>query len=362
MGRCFHAPPAFFVPLPGFAVFLLPSAVSNFVPCYAYSLIGLAPLERAFMESLLGLEGKGVRVWERAQGPQTPDLVVTSGDDRDVLARLRARYPAALLVLVGQPAGLGETDLPVLQRPLRFDAALRVLDGLTPAGAGRLVPASEPAPPPPQPQASGAPWPRTPGNPPHTGSSHHHFETRLDITPSLAAAPTPISFGGPHSSLQTAGGVHVDIVLSGATPLASEQPATPESAVVDALVIGGKPHPRHGEYVLTLGLRKMGLRVRQESDAATGLAAYAQTPAPFVFLDQVSLGADFLPAARQLVALRPMPGMPPHVALVTRHNRLLERLSARMYGCNWMPLPLDRHQLKTWFEQRGQAVTTSKKK
>lgn len=321
------------------------------------------------MESLFGLDRQDGRLWTRAEGDQeqAPDLIVTSGDDRDVLTRLRARYPGALLMLVGQPAGLGETDLPVLQRPLRFDAALRVLDGLHPPGPGRLAPAPSPAPEAPRAPAAQAPWPQAPrpaGAATGLGSdSRQPFQTRLNISPSLSPPPTPFGSSG---MVSAGGGITVDLVLSASAPLASEAPAAtpvrPALPEADVLVVGGKPRSRKsksaatGDYVLTLGLRKLGLRVRQVADAADGLANYARAPVPFVFLDQDSLGDAFMPTARQLVALRPMPGMAPHVALVARHNRWLERLNARLYGCDWMHLPLDRNRLREYFAHRGQAL------
>ncbi|NZA02130.1 hypothetical protein H0I39_10900 [Ottowia beijingensis] len=72
-----------------------------------------------------------------------------------------------------------------------------------------------------------------------------------------------------------------------------------------------------------------------------------------MFLDQASLGDDLLPLARALTAQRPMPGHPPHVVVVARRGTAFDRLRARLIGCVWMVVPVDRERLLGFLARRG---------
>ena len=101
------------------------------------------------------------------------------------------------------------------------------------------------------------------------------------------------------------------------------------------------------------GIRRLGFRVRLIEGADAALAAFAQRPVDFVFLDQASLGDDLLPLARALTAQRPMPGHPPHVVVVARRGTAFDRLRARLIGCVWMVVPVDRERLLGFLARRG---------
>ena len=138
-------------------------------------------------------------------------------------------------------------------------------------------------------------------------------------------------------------------------PVASPRPADAEGFTsdldADVLVVAGALGQR--SHTLPRGLRRIGVRVCLLEGADAALAAFKRQPLPFVFLDQVSLGDELMPLARALVALRPMPGQPPHVVVVARRGSAFERLRARLIGCNWMTVPIERERLLAFFARRG---------
>ena len=137
--------------------------------------------------------------------------------------------------------------------------------------------------------------------------------------------------------------------------MASPRPADAEGFTsdldADVLVVAGALGQR--SHTLPRGLRRIGVRVCLLEGADAALAAFKRQPLPFVFLDQVSLGDELMPLARALVALRPMPGQPPHVVVVARRGSAFDRLRARLIGCTWMTVPIERERLLAFFARRG---------
>jgi hypothetical protein len=60
-----------------------------------------------------------------------------------------------------------------------------------------------------------------------------------------------------------------------------------------------------------------------------------------------------LPLARALNALRSTPEQPPHLAIVARTGSAFDRLRARLAGCVWMKVPIDRDRLMAYLARRG---------
>ena len=48
-----------------------------------------------------------------------------------------------------------------------------------------------------------------------------------------------------------------------------------------------------------------------------------------------------------------MPGQPPHVVVVARRGSAFDRLRARLIGCNWRTVPIERERLRAFFARRG---------
>jgi len=281
---------------------------------YTYAFVGLTPSERVLLESIFAMGADEEDHLKRVRKAKDADLLFVNGDDRAVVQNLSQTYPDAKIVLVGQPPGTLPVALPVLHRPLTVEEVVHVLGSLEwhddrqPSGpdefARTFAPSTafvgQPAAPtraPPQPEDTQqpTPWP-----------------------PEPAAAST-----GPS---QLPNDVDVMVLVG---PL------------------GGKQH------TLALGIRKLGFRVRMIEGNDLGRQLLTIPLAPFVFLDQSSLGDQWLPLARSLGALGPRPDAPPHIVVVSKRGGVINRLRVRMAGCIWMQAPLDRKRLVAFFGRRG---------
>ncbi|MFT4193045.1 hypothetical protein, partial [Ottowia sp.] len=127
----------------------------------------------------------------------------------------------------------------------------------------------------------------------------------------------------------------------------------PDDAGADVMVVVGPLGSRR--HTLPLGLRRLGYRVRVVEGADLAERLLAQGAVSFVFLDQASLGERMMPLARALSERRRAPGGLPHLAVVARHGSVFDRLRARMMGCTWMAVPLQREALVAYFARRGLA-------
>ena len=339
---------------------------------HTYAFVGLTPSERSLLESIFALDADDdpaealVPAGLGDGSGHGPDLLIVNGDDLAVADRLGAAYPHALIVLVGQPRATLSVRWPVMRRPLNLQGAIAVLSELDwPAPApGRTM-----APAPARSTATAAPA----ATPAH-GSGHgaaspgaRPSTAFASEPPSSAFAPTtasaPLSAGGaPRASeplsarlawaMSEVGSAHVVTATRAEArpklrPIAPEAPARP----TEVLVV----HGRHDGQSPTLarGLRRMGYAVKTLDSADEALAVLEHQSVPFVFLDQRSLGAQLLPLARALNALRSAPTQPPHLAIVARDGSAFDRLRARMAGCAWMREPVDRERLMDYLERRG---------
>lgn len=333
---------------------------------YTYVFVGLTPSERALLESLFALDdGEGDELVPVA-APEDAHLIVVNGDDASVVGCLRQNNPHALMVLVGQPVGPavdGLSDLPTLRRPLEMVAVAEVLAGLD--WPAELQPAAPPAFVPSMDSQGGAPTMLPPDTTPP--ESIQPGESRPPVAPASSFAPTtasvPISvtpapvstLAGPAVSARATWAVSEQAPLLPPNPRAERkawrtEPFT-DDADADVMVVVGSLRQR--AHTLPRGIRRLGFRVRLVEGADAALAAYAQRPLPFVFLDQTTLGDALLPLARALSAQRPMPGQPPHVVVVARGGTAFDRLRARMIGCAWMAVPVERERLLAFLARRG---------
>ncbi len=322
---------------------------------HTYIFIGLTPTERSLLQSLFALGQEEGEQLLPVRRPEDAHLIVVNGDDPAVVARLRTANPRALVVLVGEPVGYPVGGLPILHRPLRVPAVVEVLSRLdwpdSLPGRERTV-------------ATGGQAQSSRG----TDSSHASL---LSHAPTLA--PTTASMRLPTNAGAATQGA--SLVSARAAWASSEQaslpltprrtPTAPEAgdgaaqtfravdAVNDAdvmVVVGGIGQR---SYTLPRGLRRLGFQVRLVEGPQAAQAAFGEGPVPFIFLDQSSLGADLLPLARWMSARRAAPDEPPHVVVVARRRSVFEHLRARMAGCHWMAVPLDRGRLLSYFAQRG---------
>ena len=316
---------------------------------HPYLFIGLTPSERSLLESLFALdqgEDGLVPVGRR----EDAHLIVANGDDRAVVDGLRVSHPGALLVLVGRPPG-APTDLPVLRRPLEMGAVIDVLSRLDwPAGLPSTAPVDfggtfGPS--------TVSPAGRAPDGVPAPVDPAAYAPTTLSM-PLSAAAPG----AAPSASAPPSVSARATWVSSEAAPLAPPSAAHPQrgadfgdAADADVLVVAGALGTR--SHTLPRGLRRLGLRVRLVEGAQAVLADPMPPGAPFVFLDQASLGDDLLPLARALAAQRPHPEQPPHVVVVARRGSAFDRLRARRLGATWMTVPIERERLLAFFARRG---------
>lgn len=328
---------------------------------HTYALVGLTPSESSLLESIFALDAKDapgdalVPVGLGDEG-RAPDLLIVNGDDLAVAQRLSAGYPRALLVLVGAPRSTQRVAWPVMPRPLDIPgivAALSELDWPEPE------PGEKPAEPPPALDSISGP-PSVVSRPASTAFPSEGMSSAF--APTTASAP--LSAGGaprPSEPLSARLAWAMSEVMP-ADPLPRPAPRAPQpSAAVaahqpppvlpDVLVVHARRDGRSPS--LARGLRRMGYAVVSVGSPDLALAEMERHLAPFVFFDQHSLGADFLPLARAFHALREAPTQPPHLAVLARGGSPFDRLRARMAGCAWMQIPIDRDRLANYFERRG---------
>ena len=333
---------------------------------HTYILIGLNPSERSLLESLVALDPREEEQLVPVRRQEDAHLIIANGDDRTVVETLRANNPQALIVLVGQPPGHAVTDLPVLRRPLEMNAVIDVLSQLDwpshlhssePTDFGFTFSPSTNHPPTQSPSTRSPPSEHATSAAPQDSSAFAPTTasmvmtagataTHSDVAPVAAPAPAPaVSARATWTTSE-----HAPLA-----PVASPRPADAEGFTSDldaeVLVVAGALGQR--SHTLPRGLRRIGVRVCLLEGADAALAAFKRQPLPFVFLDQVSLGDELMPLARALVALRPMPGQPPHVVVVARRGSAFDRLRARLIGCNWMTVPIERERLLAFFARRG---------
>jgi hypothetical protein len=293
-----------------------PACLPSFIVSYTYAFVGLTPSERVLLESVfaLGADEDDDRL-KRVRKAQDADLLLVNGDDRAVVHNLRQANQRAMIVLIGRPPGVQPVTFPVLHRPLDVDEVVHVLGALE--------------------------WPEDQRPPSEADEFLRTF------------APSTAFAGGHHTSTPTSGSKPSELPPSANSLLIDSWPpsradAQPEADIM-VLVgpLGGKKH------TLALGLRKLGFRVRMIEGSDLGRQLLNLPLAPFVFLDQSSLGDQWLPLARSLGALGPKPDAPPHIVVVSKRSGVINRLRVRMAGCIWMHAPLDRERLKSFFGRRG---------
>jgi hypothetical protein len=323
---------------------------------HPYVFIGLTPTEKGLLTSLfdmaIGLGDELVPV----SRPEDAHLIVANGDDRAVVERLREHHPHALLVLVGQPPGAPVHDLPVLQRPLDMAGVTEVLSRLDwPAGLqseeptdfGESSPLTIPLSSLP---ASSLPpsRPAPPSEPPATLSSFAPTTASMPVTVTPAAAAPIASAVSARATwaVSERAPAHLTQAASHADSPLADHPGAEADLMVVVGALGRRSH------TLPRGLRRLGFRVRLVEGADQALSAFACQPLAFVFLDQASLGEDVLPLARALGAQPSLAGGL-HVVVVARRGTLFDRLRARLAGCAWIQVPVDRDRLLSFFARRG---------
>ena len=353
---------------------------------HSYIFIGLTPTEQALLESLFALDQDGGDELVRVSRPQDAHLIVANGDDRAVVDALRAANPRALMVLVGQPKGADGGGLPALRRPLEMAAVTEVMSQLDwPADLlggepsdfrGTFSPSSsggsgsgrgDSVPPAPRPDPS-AFAPTTASMPLHPPSAHGaaavapHGAAPSPVADAVSARATWLTSehgrlpafapGAPGGSAPPATRPAGQIG-AGSPALALPRPpvAAAAEALPDVLVVAGELGRRG--HTLPGGLRRLGFQVRLVQGLAGVQATFAQRKVPVVFLDQASLGADLLPLARWLAAQRAVAGEAPHVAVVARRGSGFDRLRARLLGCAWITVPVERTRLLAYLARRG---------
>lgn len=312
-----------------------------------YAFIGLTPSERSLLDSLFVHDG-GQLV--RVRQAQQAHLLFVNGDDRSVVERVRQDNPGALLVLVGHPPAAARQalgDLPVLRRPLDIVQMVEVLSTLDwPEGANERAPSGfgeslfAPSSPSPVFAASAASG-QGEGAQARPGSP----QALVPTGETLAAASAPPA-------------LHAASAPRRLMPAPPPKPSLPDAPAsrgdVDVLVVTLRPQRQ--DYTLPYGLRRLGCRVRVIGSVREALAEIARGSAPFVFLDESSLGEQLLPLARTVNAQRAVPGQAPYLVAVARGGSVFDRLRARMAGCTWMNAPLDKPRLAAFFARRGLAL------
>ena len=349
---------------------------------HTYAFVGLTPSERSLLESIFALDADvdpgealvAVRLGESEDGA---DLLIANGDDLTVVEKLHASYPNALLVLVGQPPGAQNVRWPVMRRPLELHGAVNVLSELDwPETVQRRTPvprrAAAPSQGPSQARAGDDSIPSS--QPPSTGSPSESMSSAFaptTVTAPLVAANKPhpdaplsarkawaVSEVGSVGQLPASAPPPRPSAPSAQRPSQplAQQPLPPDASLqqrrpADILVVLGR---RNGDIPsLARGLSRMGYAVKAVASADEALAEMARHPSKCVFLDQPSLGGQLLPLARALNAMRSTPEQPPHLAVVARAGSAFDRLRARMAGCVWMRVPVDRERLTAYLERRG---------
>ncbi|MFT3779064.1 MAG: hypothetical protein QM772_12435 [Ottowia sp.] len=316
---------------------------------YTYAFVGLTPSERSLLESIFALEAAEGDDLAQVYKPEDADLLIVNGDDRGVVQRLQADHPGALLVLVGRPSGAEPVDLPVLPRPLDMAGVVRVLSGLDWPHQRRGQPSD----------FSGTFSPTTvpPTRPPPESQPAAISERdRVAFAPTTASAPLgagaavavrPVSARATWATPERAVSAPVPAAATGDGGVHG----LPDDLEADIMVVVGLGGTKH--HTLPLGLRKLGYRVRVVEGAELAERLLAQGVVSFVFLDQASLGERMMPLARALSERRRAPGGLPHLAVVARHGSVFDRMRARMTGCAWMTVPLQRERLVAYFAHRG---------
>lgn len=325
---------------------------------YTYALVGLTPSERALLESIFALDAAEGEDLAQVRKPEEADLLIVNGDDRAVVQQLRGANQGALLVLVGRPGGDDLADVPVLPRPLDMTGVVRVLSSLDwplerrsqPADfVGTFSPSSTPMSRPPD------------SRPPESQPPEINERDRMAFAPTTLTAP--INTGGP--GLSAAAAPPLPPVPASATWVTPERQAPasvagqrdggfrglPDDVDADVMVVVG-PHGSK-RHTLSLGLRKLGYRVRVVDGAEAAQQSLTQLGVSFVFMDQASLGDQLMPLARALVSARQLGQEHPHLVVVARHGGLFDRLRARMHHCTWMVAPLERERLVAFLTRRG---------
>ena len=325
---------------------------------HTYAFIGLTPSERSLLTSIFALDADEdpgealVPVGLDGDG-RAPDLLIVNGDDLAVAQRLGDAYPRALLVLVGQPRSAQTVKWPVMRRPLDLQGAVAVLSELDW----------------PEPDARAPSSPLVPGDSgldsepasPHTRPPSTAFpsETMTSaFAPTTASAPLlPGDAPRPSEPLSARlAWAMSELEPSDVAPAPRAKPPQPNAPQpstrpADVLVVHARPNGQ--SHSLVRGLHRMGYAVKAVNSPDQALAAQARHQALFVFLDQASLGAQLLPLARALNALRSAPTQPPHLAVLAQRGSAFDRLRARLAGCAWMSVPIDRKRLIDYLERRG---------
>ncbi|MDO5288862.1 MAG: hypothetical protein Q4F13_04425 [Pseudomonadota bacterium] len=303
-----------------------------------YAFIGLTPSERSLLDSLFVHDG-GQLV--RVRQAQQAHLLFVNGDDRRVIERVRQDNPHALLVLVGRPPAAARqalSDLPVLRRPLDIAQTVEVLSTLDwPDGADEDERASS---------GFDESLFATPSPPPAARRTERVAVTSdpSSFAPTTAGVPMPAPPQPPEPKRARAR----------LMPAPPPPPAPASSQNADVLVVTLRPQGQ--DYTLPYGLRRLGCRVRVIGSVREALAEIARGSAPFVFLDESSLGEQLLPLARTVNAQRAVPGQAPYLVAVARGGSVFDRLRVRMAGCTWMSAPLDKPRLVAFFARRGLAL------
>ena len=328
---------------------------------YTYAFVGLTPSERSLLESIFALDAAEGEDLAQVRQPEEADLLVVNGDDRAVIEGLRAANPRALMVLVGRTRGGEPVDLPVLRRPLEMNGVVSVLGALDwpeprLGGAAAAAPGVF--------AHTFGPSSAPPTVPPPVAAVHHPsaFAPTTASMPvgapaRVAMAPTPVSARATWNTPEHPPVARAAVPSSQGNPW--ESPADDSGAetesdddgYADVMVVIGPVGQRRPS--LPSGIRRLGWRVRVVEGPERALELLGDVPPPFVFLDQQSLGEQLLPLVRGLKALRIASGQSPQLVVVARGGSAVERLSARLAGCTWMKVPIDRARLQSYFARHG---------
>ncbi|MFV0681023.1 hypothetical protein [Ottowia sp.] len=347
---------------------------------YTYAFVGLTPSERALLASIFELDAAEGDDLRPVRKPEDAHLLIVNGDDAAAVERLRQINPRALLVLVGRPREANLQHLPVLRRPLDMAGVVRVLSALEwPEQAldsqlpsdfsGTFNPSSLLSSSPPTMPPSAVPTML----PSETMSIPASLSAAADpaaFAPTTATAPLEMMSGLASAMAPAAPAISTDSdsVSARVTWRTAESPApvepasTPEATAqdfanlpegedADVMVVMGAHGTRR--YTLSQGLRRMGYRVRVVEGGERAEQLLQTRTVPCVFLDQASLGDQLMPLVRTLHALKTGAAPAPKLAVIARHDSMVDRLRARMLGCTWMAAPLNRERLAAFFAKQG---------
>lgn len=328
---------------------------------HTYAFVGLTPSERSLLESLFAFDADGGEQLVCVRDPGQADLILVNGDDAEVVQQLCRDQADALIVLVGQAKGSHALPgLPVIRRPLELAGVVAVLSTLD--------------------------WPEVSRGGDRTDFSEFERSRQADSASAPATLPPTVAPSDMADALRSASAPVPAMVSAQAASQPPRPPASAPSrppaplsarqtwAVSEpvALPVGVEPQAggafapraqdgdadvmvvtqRKGgrEPTLPRGIRRLGYSVCVANGSREALEMLDQRPIPFVFLDQASLGDQLQPLARALQA-RHVPGM--HVVVVARRVSVFDRLRARVTGCVWMHVPIDRGRLVAFFARRG---------